>query len=238
MITAAGLCPWPPILVRELTGVNPVLPELRDACAQLIKVLIDTRPDLICVVGPGDRTKIWPSDSRLDLALFAPRGSTSASSLPTSLGIGSYLLDQADYHGPRVLQSVSGLESRGTCVRLGRKLASADERIAMLAMGDGSARRSPRAPGHHDSRAETFDTRVVRALEAVDIQALGQVSGDLARDLMANGRVVWQILAGALRDTSPEVEVLYNDDPFGILYFVGLYIPNHPASQNSPAVSG
>ena len=34
MITGAALCPWPPLLVRELTGADPVLPELRAACAE------------------------------------------------------------------------------------------------------------------------------------------------------------------------------------------------------------
>ncbi|MDX6338070.1 MAG: hypothetical protein QOG05_5410, partial [Streptosporangiaceae bacterium] len=34
MITSAALCPGPPLLVRELTGADPVLPELRAACAE------------------------------------------------------------------------------------------------------------------------------------------------------------------------------------------------------------
>ncbi len=40
MITSAALCPWPPLLVRELTGADPVLPELRAACAEAVAELL------------------------------------------------------------------------------------------------------------------------------------------------------------------------------------------------------
>jgi len=32
MITAAALCPGPPLLARELTGADSVVPDLREAC--------------------------------------------------------------------------------------------------------------------------------------------------------------------------------------------------------------
>lgn len=225
MITAVGLCPWPPVLVRELTGTDPVLPELRHACAKLVDALISTAPEVIFVVGPGPGTRTWAADSHLDLSLFAPLRRTSASSLPTPLGIGSYLLDQAQYEGRRVLQAVSTLASVGTCAGLGHRLATASDRIALLAMGDGSARRSLKAPGYLDTRARPFDATVVEALESADFRALERVSADLARDLMASGRIAWQTIAGALRSVPATVEVLYKDDPFGVLYFAGLYRP-------------
>ena len=40
VIAAAALCPWPPLLVRELTGADPVLPELRTACAEAVATLL------------------------------------------------------------------------------------------------------------------------------------------------------------------------------------------------------
>lgn len=225
MITAAGLCPFPPILVRQLTGAEPVAPELREACSLLVARLIEKTPDVLVVVGPGPRTEIWPPDARLDPALFAPMGSASKSVLPASLGIGSYLLDQSPYEGRRVLQAVDVHASAGTCAALAHELASSSDRVALLAMGDGSARRTLKAPGYLDPRAIPFDDQVVRALEAADFQALAQVDGDLARDLMASGWLAWQVLAGALRSMPATVEVLYKDDPFGVLYFVAAYTP-------------
>ena len=44
MITGAALCPWPPLLVRELTGADPVLPELRAACAEAVAALLRAEP--------------------------------------------------------------------------------------------------------------------------------------------------------------------------------------------------
>ncbi len=53
MITSAALCPGPPLLVRELTGADPVLPELREACAEAVATLLRDRPGAVAVVGPG-----------------------------------------------------------------------------------------------------------------------------------------------------------------------------------------
>ena len=44
VITAAALCPAPPLLARELTGADPVLPELRQACLDAVTALLSRRP--------------------------------------------------------------------------------------------------------------------------------------------------------------------------------------------------
>jgi len=49
VIAAAALCPWPPLLVRELTGADPVLPELRAACAAAVAAMLAAGPDLVAV---------------------------------------------------------------------------------------------------------------------------------------------------------------------------------------------
>ncbi|HVT69220.1 MAG TPA: hypothetical protein VHF26_15830, partial [Trebonia sp.] len=99
MITAAALCPCPPLLVRELTGQAEVLPELRAACAVAISRLTAAAPDVIVVTGPAEETASWPADGQLDLAAYAPAlGRTRREpDLPLSLGIGARLLDEAGY---------------------------------------------------------------------------------------------------------------------------------------------
>src|ERR1700727_3171020 len=123
MITGAPLCPWPPLLVRELTGADPVLPELRAACAGAVATLLRDGPEVVAVVGPGTATASWPGDGRLNIAAFGP-GATAADRaevagraagagtadrptlppvpgtaerpvLPPAPGVGAYLLDQA-----------------------------------------------------------------------------------------------------------------------------------------------
>ena len=122
--------------------------------------------------------------------------------------------------------SVSGDEPVAGCRKLGADLAGRGARTALLVIGDGSARRGPRAPGHFDERAAAFDAEVERAVRAGDPGALLDLDPGLARDLMATGRPAWQVLAGALEgSTGLSVEVQYAGDPFGVAYLVATLRP-------------
>src|SRR5450631_2125068 len=133
MITSAALCPWPPLLVRELTGADPVLPELRAACAGAVAALLRDGPEVVAVVGPGTATASWPGNGRLNIAAFGPgatapdrataAGTAGRPVLPPAPGIGAYLLDQAGYHGERLIWSVSADEPVAGCRKLGADLA-------------------------------------------------------------------------------------------------------------------
>ena len=162
---------------------------------------------------------------------------TTRPALPPAPGMGAYLLDRAGYSGRRVIWSVSEDEPPEACARLGADLAGAAEHAALLVMGDGSARRGPKAPGHFDERAAAFDDAVERAVRAGDLRALLDLDPALARDLMATGRPAWQVLAGALRAAArPEgarggpaalaVDVRYAGDPFGVKYLVASLAPS------------
>jgi hypothetical protein len=255
MITSAALCPWPPLLVRELTGADPVLPELRAACAEAVAALLRDGPEVVAVVGPGTATASWPGDGRLNIAAFGPGaaaadraevagraagagtedrpkrpaapGTAERPVLPPAPGIGAFLLDQAGYHGERLIWSVSAEEPVAGCRKLGADLAAGSTRTALLAIGDGSARRGPRAPGHFDERAGAFDAEVERAVRAGDFAALLALDPTLARDLMATGRPAWQVLAGALEGMAGlATEVRYAGDPFGVAYLVATLRPS------------
>ncbi len=237
MITSAALCPWPPLLVRELTGGDPVLPELRAACGEAVAALLRDGPEVVAVVGPGTATASWPGDGRLNIAAFGPgaaapdrapaAGTAERPVLPPAPGIGAYLLDQADYRGERLIWSVSADEPVAGCRKLGADLAGGSARTALLAIGDGSARRGPRAPGHFDGRAAAFDAEVERAVRAGDLTALLDLDPALARELMATGRPAWQALAGALEGmTGLAAEVRYAGDPFGVAYLVATLRPS------------
>ncbi len=243
-IAAAALCPSPPLLCPQLTGRKPVLPELRAACAEVVGRLLGQDPDVVVVVGPGASTGTWDDGSRLDLSAFAPgirEGGAGAVPLapgtgavplapgtravPLALGLGAMLLDEAGYRGPRLLQAVGQDESAGVCAKLGAELAGAGARTGLLVMGDGSARRTLKAPGYLDPRAEGFDSGVERAIRAGDLAALLELDQALARDLMVTGRPAWQVLAGAMPAPAPATEVLYCDDPFGVAYLVAYLLP-------------
>jgi hypothetical protein len=235
VIAAAALCPAAPLLVRELTGGTLVLPELREACREATGRLLRARPDVIAVVGAGPQTRAWDSASRLDVASFggpaAGRGPAGAAhgpaaagagtpGLPAALGLGARLLDEAGYAGPRRLEAIGADEPPTACAAAGRRFSQAADRVGLLVMADGSARRGRRAPGHLDERSAGFDAAVERAFRDGDLQALAAVDPGLARELMAAGRAAWQVMAGALEGSGVDVEVLYAGDPFGVAYLV------------------
>lgn len=234
MITAAALCPSPPLLHPDLTGRDAVVPELRAACARAAGWLLRDGPEVIVVVGPAARTGEWDGAGRLDPAAFAPAvAHTGTRSLPLSLGLGALLLDQAGYRGRRRLLAVGWDESASACATLGTELAAADDQMALLVMGDGSARRSLKAPGYLDPRAAAFDAEVEGAVRAGQLDVLLRLDLALARDLMATGRPAWQVLAGALRNLAPKTEVLYRGDPFGVAYLVALLAPRRGSAGDA-----
>jgi hypothetical protein len=226
VLTGAALCPATPLLHPDVTGRADVVPELRAACARAVKQLLTGEPDTVVVIGPAATTGQWAPFGRLDPSVFAPGlPATGDRSLPPALGLGALLLDQAGYFGRRRLQAVGYHEPVGACVRLGRRLSETGTRSALLVMGDGSARRTLKAPGYLDERAAAFDAEVERAVRAGDIGALRRLDRRLARDLMATGRSAWQVLSGAWPGQGPEAEVLYCDAPFGVGYLVAYLTP-------------
>jgi hypothetical protein len=244
VISAAALCPAPPLLARELTGADPVLPELRQACLDAVTAVQSGVPDLVAVVGVAAQTRGWDPGTGLDLSAYAPalglsaypprpgepggrgypagtRGSGAPRpSLPLPLGLGSRLLDQAGYAGRRELYSIGGREQAVACAALGARIAAAGERVALLVMADGSARRGLKAPGYLDPRSVPFDAEVEKAVRAGDMTALLALDAGLAEALMATGRPAWQVLAGAMTGQRPACQVRYCDDPFGVAYLV------------------
>ena len=89
---------------------------------------------------------------------------------------------------------------------------------AYLVVGNGSAKRTEKAPGHLDPRADGFDAVLEAALRGPDPAALVALDEPLAAELWADVaalRGLGELLAGA-----GAAEVDYADDPFGVRYWV------------------
>jgi hypothetical protein len=253
MIVAAAICPSPPLLASELAGQADVLPELRAACAVAAARILKAAPDLVAVVGPAETTGPRDPSGELNLASFAPalhpdrplrdnskKGGAgrlgAGPPLPLALGVGGLLLDEAGYTGPRTFQGIAENEPAVNCLALGRQIAASAPRVALLAVGDGSARRSTSAPGYLDERAAPFDQAVEHAVRDGDLPAIAALSPALAAELLAGGRPAWQAMSGAMSAASqpadhsaavdrPQTEILYSDAPLGVAYLVATLIP-------------
>lgn len=222
MIVAAAVCPHPPLLFRELTGLEDVAADLRGACLEAIAALRGV--DVIVLVGGARAAGSWGSDERFDVTKF---GRTQArpserSDLPLSLGIGARLLDEAGWTGPRELIAVARDASAADLGVVASGLAARPERVGLLVMGEGSTRRGQSAPGYIDSRAPVFDRRIGAALRQGDAAVLRDLDVELADELMVLGRSSFQLLGHAAPDGAAAT-VLYEKDPFGVMYFVAVW---------------
>lgn len=121
--------------------------------------------------------------------------------------------------------------SRGVSVspgaRIGRALLSGftdallPQADGILAVANGSACRSEKAPGHLDERAAPFDEALGRALHSGDGAALARLDASLAEEL-------WCFDAPVFRAIGPLVDglaatVSYDDDPYGVQYWVATW---------------
>jgi hypothetical protein len=91
--------------------------------------------------------------------------------------------------------------------------------VPLLVVGNGSACRSEKAPGHLDPRATGFDAALGAALVARDLDGLRDVDGGLAEELWCHDTAAIRRLAAVL-PPGPPAEVRYDDDPFGVQYWV------------------
>jgi hypothetical protein len=241
MLVAAAVCPCPPLLVPQVaSGAAPELDAARDACADALGVLAASRPDLLVVVGLAgpDRRGPHPQGTRGSFGGFgvglevrlgedahsAGDDAASAGALPDSLAVGAWLLGRTDWPGVPVegLGVGEALEA-ARCADAGREIARRADRVALLVMGDGSACRTLKAPGYLDERAEGFDAGAARALGTADTAALLALDEDLAYVLKVSGRAPWQVLAGAAEGTDLGGQLLYEDAPYGVGYFVACW---------------
>ncbi|GAB2669803.1 class III extradiol dioxygenase subunit B-like domain-containing protein [Kribbella swartbergensis] len=223
-VVCAAVCPHPPLLVPEVaSGAAPELDDLRAACLAAIDHL--SAAERLLVVGSGPEREYDESAGGSFGAYGAPgvRVGTGDAVLPLSLAMGAWLVDQTKAAGlPRTYLAVPPDESPAACVRRGREIAQGNDRIGLLVMGDGSARRSEHSPVHLHPRAEIFDTTVANAFDRADSAVLAALDPDLAAELQAAGRAPWQVLAGAL---APELtgHLTHHTAPYGVGYLVAVF---------------
>jgi hypothetical protein len=240
MLVAAAVCPCPPLLVPDVAaGAAPELAAARAACTDALGVLAAARPDRLVVVGPAEQSGRGPHPEgtrgsfrgfgvELDVRLGGDGaedgGAASERELPPSLAVAAWLLERTGWSDAPIegLGVGEPLEAE-RCIQTGRDIVAQADRVALLVMGDASACRTLKAPGYLDERAAPFDAEVARALGAADVAALKVLDAELAYELKASGRALWQVLAGAAEGADLGGALLYEDAPYGVGYLVATW---------------
>ena len=224
MITHAVLCPGPPLLAPELSGADSEAARLREAILTAVRGLLADPPDLVVVTGSADRTADWPSEARLDMHAYGAARPAPPAVAPLSVGIGALLLDLCGYAGAMRLQTVHKGSSLVECAAVAAHLGLGAARVGMVVVADGSARRTVKAPGYFDSRAEPYDAAVAETIRSGELSRLHDLDPLLAADLMASGWAALQVLGAAFGQNRPRTTVHYDEAPYGVGYLVASLI--------------
>lgn len=178
-----------------LLGSGPV--ELRSALDGALAALTGE----VVVVGAAP-TAGWVEGS-VDLTPYGVVGPPRPDPLPLPLAVGRTLLAGR----PHRLWGVPG--------------AGLPEAADLLVVGDGTAKRSVKAPGHLDGRAAAYDEAVVDALASGSPEALRDLDEELGAQLWVSGIPAWKAVAGL---PGPwRASLAYSDAPYGVGYVVATW---------------
>ena len=216
MLTAAAVCPHPPLLVPELaSGAAHELDDVRSACLAAVDALAPY--DVLYVVG---------ADGAPHATSFAPWGVDVAVDVPEPLPLAVLVGGWLTRGRHRSFVAVDPVLDATECGALGAELAASAERVALLVMGDGSARHDVKGPGYVDSRAAGFDVDVRAAFATADWDVLAALDLDVANELLVAGRAPWQVLAGAAKTVAAQAKSAVETTfvtPYGVGYHVAAW---------------
>jgi hypothetical protein len=235
VISRVAVLPQPPLLVPELVGGDDVdAAAVRAACVAVAKDLVQVAPRWLAV-GVGERSERIESaagtfrgfgvDVRVELGPGAAERVADVD-LPLPALVAGWLRGQVGATEVAVELVPANLPT-DECVATGARLASGDEPVGLLVLGDGSHRHGDRAIGRPDARAGSFDESVAAAFAQVDLDALLALDPTEADELGAVGRAPWQVLVGAVRADGRSWRRVRSSVqlPFGVAYHFAVWEP-------------
>lgn len=251
VINHVAVVPTPPLLVPELVA-GPVdeTAAVRHACLQVVDTLAqysrrwlavgttedpvgsgqspDQEGDGTIRIGPHAVGTFRGFGVDMSVRLSTDAEGTPDPGMPLPALVAGWLRERVsvDEVSVRLVPVDATTEE---CKRIGARLAeeerASEEPVGLLVLGDGSRCHGPRAPGREDNRAPAFDERVHAVLGAADPAGLLDLDPRLARELGADGRAVWQVLAGLATATGADWRCGTNElmVPFGVAYHVAVW---------------
>lgn len=224
-VRSVAWVPPAPVLVPVVAGGSVEETDgLRQAAVVAVGRVVSDSPSEVVVVGPSlDGRSVATRVDRLGDAVWSWHGfgvgdQPANGWLPWPLGLGAWLLDTAGWTGPTWFVPVADPADRHGWVEAGGGAG-----VGLIVLGDGSARRSERAPGHLDDRAAGWDGALESSLAAGDPAPLAALDAELGAELMSTAAVTFPPAAGLLGDGPWRAEVLYADAPYGVGYIVAAW---------------
>lgn len=199
---SVAFLPTTPLLIPDIaTGAAGELGALRDAATAAVEDVCSNATS-IAVLVPGSADHSLTTWSLRGFGIDVGDGEPTA--LPVA--IAGWLLDGRPAH-------VVGTDLAA------RRLREYD---AVLAMGDGSAARTDKAPLHLDPLAAPLDDAALAAIRSADLDTLRGLDLPAHDAVGATGPRVWKTLAGLITDVESST-VLSTTDPYGVLYLVATW---------------
>jgi len=240
VLVAAAVLPHPPLMIPEVAaGAADELEAVRTACLDALKPVMAANCDVV-VLGVADpvhdvRETFAPGatgsmagfgvEVRAHLPSKGGKDQTDPR-LPLSLTVGAWLMSRFDEWERVRATSLPSELTTSEAAELGREIGASADRVAIVAMADGSSTLSLKAPGYLADGAEDWQRTVTHAIASVDHEALAAVTAEDASRFGASGRAAWQVLAGAASASGGQWrgELLAAEAPYGVGYVVASWV--------------
>jgi hypothetical protein len=232
VISGVAFCPEPPLLVPAIAqGAAPELAVLREHCAQALRAVAADGRTLV-LLGGAEASAWFPAPVAGTLAGFGLPGeiwlgtpnlngtARPAAVLPASLTVGAWLVAAALGADRGAFAVAAGPDFAGSAAGRRPDELAARRDLALVVLGDGSARRRTNAPGYLDERAADFDATVAAALSSGDPASLGKLDLALGGQLLAAGVRAWHAAGQVLGGRTYDAALRYDGAPYGVGYFV------------------
>ncbi|WP_431232636.1 hypothetical protein ACQ856_24975 [Mycolicibacterium psychrotolerans] len=227
MLSAVVLTPSAPVLVPELAGAAAAeVAEFRDAALTAAAVL----PDRWVAIGVGAADEAIDDDTRGTFAGYgvdvpvalSPDAPAGVRALPLCALFTGWLRGQANPSARARVRVYDADHDAERALELGRLLRAeidaTDDPVGVLVVADGANTLTPPAPGGYDPDAAAVQAALDDALAAGDCAALAGLPDGIV------GRVAYQVLAGLMDSGPQEATELVRGAPYGVGYFVGIWI--------------
>jgi hypothetical protein len=149
------------------------------------------------------------------------------------LSLGRWLLTTAGFEGAMELLSLDGAPPQVAAAARGLTVP-AD--CGVLVVGDGTATRTEKSPGHYAAGAIALDDGLANALRTGDSQVFDGLPESADTEYLLDGRCAWQGAMAVCRPYGPPsaTELLNYQAPHGVAYFVATWLIGTPAHAPAP----